>query len=148
MVKVAWKTIKGYGPYAYLQESVRIHGKVVSKHLAYLGKIGGAPPALSSGGSVTPGRSIKAAGYRAFVPPVDLDTQSHLKAKPLGKLKVHRMATAAGIPGPAPKGTKKELGATPLIGKGAIPTLLSFLTTKGNGEHGCRDIARKGSNWG
>ena len=38
MVKVAWKYINGYGPYAYLQESVREGDKVTSKHLKYLGK--------------------------------------------------------------------------------------------------------------
>ena len=37
MVKVAWKTINGYGPYAYLQKSVKSGGKVTSKHIAYLG---------------------------------------------------------------------------------------------------------------
>ena len=40
MVKVAWKVISGYGPYAYLQESVKDGGKVISKHLAYLGAAG------------------------------------------------------------------------------------------------------------
>ena len=41
MANVAWKTINGYGPYAYLQQSLwQGNGKVVSQHIAYLGKLG------------------------------------------------------------------------------------------------------------
>jgi len=62
MTKVAWKTISGYGPYAYLQESVWLGGgKVTSKHIAYLGKLGG----LAGGGqqvAVFAGRAAAGAG--------------------------------------------------------------------------------------
>ena len=40
MAKVSWKTIKGYGPYAYLQMTVREGKHTYSKHLAYLGGYG------------------------------------------------------------------------------------------------------------
>ena len=56
MAKVAWKYIKGYGPYAYLQESVRIGDKVVSKHLKYLGK------------GVAVGQIVSSKGLKATVP--------------------------------------------------------------------------------
>lgn len=40
-MKIAWKVINGYGPYAYLQESIwKGNDKVISQHLAYLGKAG------------------------------------------------------------------------------------------------------------
>ena len=39
MPKVVWKMINGYGPYAYLQESVRSGDTVTSRHIRYLGKI-------------------------------------------------------------------------------------------------------------
>ena len=37
MAKVVWKTIKGCGPYAYLQRSLRDGQNVRSEHIAYLG---------------------------------------------------------------------------------------------------------------
>ena len=45
MVNIAWKSIKGYGPYAYLQHSVKGQdGAVTSKHLAYPGSWAPASP--------------------------------------------------------------------------------------------------------
>ena len=38
--KITWKTINGYGPYAYAQLSVRTGKHVTSKHVAYLGAYG------------------------------------------------------------------------------------------------------------
>ena len=36
-MKIAWKMINGYGPYAYLQRSVRDGESVTSEHVKYLG---------------------------------------------------------------------------------------------------------------
>ena len=80
MVKVAWKTIKGYGPYAYLQHSVKDQdGTVTSKHLAYLGKLGA--------GGLFPGHHLtisakQAQGFgggRVRVPYVSSELQENLK---------------------------------------------------------------------
>ena len=60
-MKVAWKMINGHGPYAYLQESVREGDKVISRHVAYLGKAG-------SSGGVVPGSTIRRGGQDVTVP--------------------------------------------------------------------------------
>ena len=41
MAYVIWKIHRGYGPYAYLRESVRVDGKVRARHICYLGRYGG-----------------------------------------------------------------------------------------------------------
>ena len=77
-MKVAWKVVRGHGPYAYLQESVwKGDGKVVSKHIKYLGPFG------KSG--VFPGKRVK--GYpkvRILSVPPEIVVQ--LKAKPAEKV--------------------------------------------------------------
>ena len=136
MVKVAWKTIKGYGPYAYLQHSVKDQdGTVTSKHLAYLGKLGA--------GGLFPGHHLtisakQAQGFgggRVRVPFVSSELQENLKPQgqvltqsihaqvesgtPLKQvdttLAFAQKSTAAGKPpAPAPaQAAKKQLGATP-----------------------------------
>ena len=83
MVKVAWKTINGYGPYAYLQKSVRSGGKVTSKHIAYLGKAG-----LGKDGiALVPGKNFNAPAAKGFpggrlkIPLVGDETEGKLKPK-------------------------------------------------------------------
>ena len=83
MVKVAWKTINGYGPYAYLQKSVRSGGKVTSKHIAYLGKAG-----LGKDGiALVPGKNFNAPAAKGFpggrlkIPLVGEETEGKLKPK-------------------------------------------------------------------
>ena len=136
MVKVAWKTIKGYGPYAYLQHSIKDQdGTVTSKHLAYLGKLGA--------GGLFPGHHLtisakQAQGFgggRVRVPYVPSELQENLKPQgqvltqsihaqvesgtPLKQVDTtlafaQKSATAGKPPAPTPaQGDKKELGATP-----------------------------------
>ena len=40
MVKLTWKVQNGSGPYAYLQDTVRVGDKVISPHRMYLGYLG------------------------------------------------------------------------------------------------------------
>ena len=126
MVKVAWKTIKGYGPYAYLQHSVKDQdGTVTSKHLAYLGKLGA--------GGLFPGHHLtisakQAQGFgggRVRVPYVSSELQENLK--PQGQVltqSIHAQVesgtplkqvdtTLAFAQKSTAPGAKKELGATP-----------------------------------
>lgn len=58
-MKIVWKDINGHGPYAYVQESVREGDKVTSRHVAYLGRAGGA---------LTPGTDVRIEGHTATVP--------------------------------------------------------------------------------
>ena len=96
MVKVAWKTVNGYGPYAYLQESVKIEGHVHSKHLAYLGKAGK--------GGLIPGKHFNVpssggfAGGRVRVPFVGEETEETLKPGPLAAVTSMKAQVAAGLP--------------------------------------------------
>lgn len=84
MVKVAWKTINGYGPYAYLQKSVKAGGKVTSKHIAYLGAAG---PGKDGGMALVPGKNFNAPaaedfpGGRIRIPLVGDETEAKLKPK-------------------------------------------------------------------
>jgi len=59
MAKIGWKVINGYGPYAYLQQSVRRGDKVTSDHIQYLGRLG----ATSNIGS-----GVLLPGYRVEAP--------------------------------------------------------------------------------
>ena len=126
MVKVAWKTIKGYGPYAYLQHSIKDQdGTVTSKHLAYLGKLGA--------GGLVPGHHLTVSakqaqgfgGGRVRVPYVPSELQENLKPKGQALTQSVHAQVASGTPpkqidttlafaqkSTAP-GAKKELGATP-----------------------------------
>ena len=88
MVKIAWKVINGYGPYAYLQHSMKSGGKVTSKHLAYLGKAGA--------GGLVPGKHFQVAAVPGFAggallaPMVPDETLGALKPNP--KAAVEHMA--------------------------------------------------------
>ena len=80
MVNIAWKTIKGYGPYAYLQHSVKQpDGTVVSKHIAYLGKIGSQGLVPNHHVTVSNDAAGGFAGRRVLVPYVPDALKDELK---------------------------------------------------------------------
>ena len=98
MVKIAWKTIKGYGPYAYLQRSVKMSdGKVISKHLAYLGKIGSHGLVPSHHVSVSPGGK-DSKSVRVAVPQVPPDLKEDLKPSTNKLVESIEAQVEAGIP--------------------------------------------------
>ena len=100
MVKVAWKVINGYGPYAYLQERVKSGGKVTSNHIAYLGKA----DLGKDGVVVIPGKNFNApaagdfAGWRILIPPVGDEAQTQLKPKPKALVEFMEQKAKAGRP--------------------------------------------------
>ena len=96
MAKVSWKTIKGYGPYAYLQESVWVGGTSITKHIAYLGKFGGIASG-TSGGGLFPGHHISWAGQRIIVPKVGADLKGQLKTSAKTKVQVIEAQLAKGV---------------------------------------------------
>ena len=100
MVKVAWKTINGYGPYAYLQKSVKSGGKVTSKHIAYLGAAG-----VGKGGvALIPGKNFNAPaaqdfpGGRLRIPLVGDETEGKLKPKQKAAVEYMEKQAKAGAP--------------------------------------------------
>ena len=99
MVKVAWKTVNGYGPYAYLQKSVKVQGHVQSKHLAYLGKAG--KDGLIPGKHFNVPSSGNFAGGRVRVPFVGEETEETLKPGPLAAVASMKAQVAAGLPAEA-----------------------------------------------
>ena len=96
MSKIAWKVIKGYGPYAYLQRSIKSGGKVTSKHLAYLGKAGV--------GGLVPGKYFLAPSVPGFpggevrVPMVGEETLESLKPKPKESVEWMAEQVEEGLP--------------------------------------------------
>jgi len=100
MVKVAWKTINGYGPYAYLQKSVKSGGKVTSKHIAYLGAAG----VSKEGVALVPGKNFNApaaegfAGGRLRIPLVGDETEDKLKPKQKAAVEYMEKQAKAGVP--------------------------------------------------
>ena len=95
MVKIAWKTINGYGPYAYLQESLKEQGKVKSKHLAYLGAAG--TNGLIPGKMLTIEAVDDFPGGRVMVPLVGDDTLDALKPKPMAKVQLMQVKVGEGL---------------------------------------------------
>ena len=53
MAYVTWKLIDGRGPYAYLRQSVRVEGRVTTRHLGYLGRW-----CADGSGAVNPGSVV------------------------------------------------------------------------------------------
>ena len=100
MVKVAWKVVNGYGPYAYLQESVKTGDKVMSKHIAYLGKAG----IGKDGVAVIPGKNFNAPasgdfpGGRLLIPLVGEEAEAQLKPKPKAFVEFMEQKAKAGTP--------------------------------------------------
>ena len=95
MVKIAWKVINGYGPYAYLQESYKDQGKVKSKHLAYLGAAG--TNGLVPGKMLTVEAVEDFPGGRVMVPSVGDDTLDALKPKPMAKVQLMHEKIGEGL---------------------------------------------------
>ena len=95
MVKVAWKVINGYGPYAYLQESVKNDGKVTSKHIAYLGSVG--KKGLIPGKNLTIPPSEKHEGGRVMIPFVGDETLQDLKPSALAVVESLKSQVMAGV---------------------------------------------------
>ena len=117
MAKIAWKVINGYGPYAYLQESVKTAGKVISKHLAYLGKAGT--------GGLFPGKHVTLpavpgfAGGRVVVPLVTGETLADLNPKPKAAIKWMAKQVKEGLPASAITSTPPTVPKSPSAkGKG------------------------------
>ena len=136
MTKIAWKTINGYGPYAYLQETVKkADGTVVSNHLAYLGKPG--PDGLfpNQQYALWPSKASGKAGSMTLVAllpqevqhnlkPSETFTPEQLKKQPkigLAAKKGPHAVPKAPAPAKHPSKPKAPLGAT-LPGKKPTPT--------------------------
>lgn len=94
-MKIAWKTINGYGPYAYLQESVWVGGTPTTKHVAYLGKYATAAPA---GSIIMPGHHITHDGERTLVSPVPVEVLESLKPGPAATVALVDKQLEAGVP--------------------------------------------------
>ena len=89
-MKITWKTIKGNGPYAYLQKStVNAQGVPVSKHVAYLGKIGN---------KVVPMDRISFAGETVVVPKIDGEVFKSLKSVHQEKMYPTWTLSSADVP--------------------------------------------------
>ena len=95
MVKIAWKVINGYGPYAYLQKSVKTDGKVTSKHIAYLGAMG--KKGLIPGKNTTVPPSANFEGGRLMVPFVGEETADDLKPGALAVVESLKSQVGAGL---------------------------------------------------
>ena len=97
MVKIGWKVVNGYGPYGYLQRSVKVGGKVKTEHIAYLGKAGEA--GLIPGKGYTVGQAVEGhAGVRVIVPEVPLGTVGSLKPGPVKAVHWMKQQVDAGVP--------------------------------------------------
>ena len=96
MANIAWKVIRGHGPYAYLQRSVKSDGGVTSKHLAYLGKIGT--------GELVPGNYVQVpavpgfAGGKVRVPLVTGEILDRLKPKSRASVEWMAKKVEEGLP--------------------------------------------------
>ncbi len=91
MVKVAWKVINGFGPYAYLQKSVKKpDGTVVSEHVAYLGGFGKA--------GLVPSHHVTFKGERILIPSVGQETIDALGDSAIVKVDSIETQVSAGVP--------------------------------------------------
>ena len=136
MVKIAWKVINGYGPYAYLQDTLKTGGKVVSKHLAYLGKAGA--------GGLFPGKYFQVAAVSGFpggavrVPMVPDETLDSLKPNPKSSVEWIAAQVLQGVP--RKEITLKEPGKTapaqgePAAWKPQVPPYYKDLKVTGGPE--------------
>ena len=76
-MKIAWKVINGYGPYAYLQKTVHKGDTVVSEHVAYIGKAGVA---------IAPGETFAHEGAKTVAPKIGNDVVEKLNENSAEKL--------------------------------------------------------------
>ena len=115
MVKVAWKVVNGYGPYGYLQKSIKYpDGKVVSKHLAYLGAIGTKGVYPGKFHTVPPSGEFD--GGRFLLNPVPGSIKKLLKPNALALLNAIEQQVQSGVDSHdivlAKKGMKKPSGTS------------------------------------
>lgn len=117
MPNIAWKTINGYGPYAYLQHSVKVgQGHVNSMHIAYLGKVGViATPGQTvtiRANMVTGTADVVAKaqiGAKVLVPGIEKKLIAGLKPGPATKIKPEWIDQIEGPnPAPAPEPIKAK----------------------------------------
>ena len=136
MVKVAWKVIKGNGPYAYLQKSVKKpNGSVTSQHLAYLGGIGKKGMFPGKFFNVPPTDDGEFHGGRVLINPVPDELKAQLKPAALEALESIEAQVQSGVSTKdivVPQ--KDKLGATPK------PTLASPAPPASPGELGATDL--------
>lgn len=119
-MKIAWKTIKGHGPYAYLQETVRTdRGTTVSKHVAYLGKAAKFPPGLK----------ITANGGSVKIPKIPQDVFDELTKKEQKKIEPSMIV---GSRGPLSRAKITKLGET-VKGKARVADIKKAVSTAGEG---------------
>ena len=76
-MKIAWKVINGYGPYAYLQKTVHKGDTVVSEHVAYIGK---------AGVTISPGETFAHEGAKTVAPKIGNDVVEKLNENSAEKL--------------------------------------------------------------
>ena len=100
MAKVAWKQIKGHGPYAYLQKAVKLpSGKVKNVHLAYLGPAG--KNGLIPGANFNAPPSDEFEGGVVFIPPPSDSVVANLMPSAKARLeKLHQPEVVAKLPIP------------------------------------------------
>ena len=136
MVKVAWKVIKGNGPYAYLQKSVKKpNGSVTSQHLAYLGGIGKKGMFPGKFFTVPPTDDGEFHGGRVLINPVPDELKVQLKPAALEALESIEAQVQSGVSTKdivVPQ--KDKLGATPK------PTPASPAPPASPGELGATDL--------
>ena len=128
MVKVAWKVIKGNGPYAYLQKSVKKpNGSVTSQHLAYLGGIGKKGMFPGKSFNVPPTDDGQFDGGRVLINPVPDELKAQLKPAALQALESIEEQVHSGVPTQdivvPKKGKTGQLGATGSSADQAPPTM-------------------------
>ena len=90
-MKIAWKVINGYGPYAYLQKTVHKGDTVVSEHVAYIGKAGVA---------IAPGEIFDHQGTTTVAPKIGDDIVEKLNESSAEKL------TKVGVDTTKPESTE------------------------------------------
>ena len=112
MVKVAWKVVNGYGPYAYVQKSVKVGNKVKSVHIGYLGKAGTNDVIPGKHINVPPMKDFK--GGRLLVPQVGEDTAQGLQPGPLSLVTHLEEQVKKGVPKSKINLTPPKTAATPV----------------------------------
>ena len=91
---VVWKTVNGYGPYAYVQESVSKNGKSTTKHVAYLGKLGDDADGYRV--RLSPGRSFSLTGSKVVIPEVPEEVMAEVNVSPRARSARNLGTTALG----------------------------------------------------
>lgn len=127
MAFAVWKMIRGKGPYAYMRQSVRVEGKVRTRHLGYLGYWNADGSGTISPGSVVAGPDGRPVVVPRFTPLMlsqlgitaeDLEavlgtTGAEVRAEPLGTTAPSGTGESLGTTTyPSPDGGDQETGTT------------------------------------